>query len=223
MRTRLLLLLFLALPLSGAPRWIGWKVPTYGKQHMTFGDGITCSSGEVLVALRMEGDRVERVRLFDPVCQPELDGLKVELRPMTPEASLDFLAAHVDDAADAQHIVTAMALHDHPNVVPKLIDLERHDQHREVRRQAIFWLGQRAGEKAAAELRRAVDEDPDREVREHAVFAISQLPRDRAVPMLIELVKTHRSPAVRKRAMFWLAQTEDPRGLALIEEILLKR
>ena len=105
--------------------------------------------------------------------------------------------------------------------VPELIDLARHGDHA-VRREAVFWLGQRAGEKAAAELKRIATDDEDDDIRERAVFAISQLPRERAVPMLIDLVKTHKSAAVRKRAMFWLAQTDDPRAIALIEEILAR-
>ncbi len=218
MRT-LLLLLLTAVPLFGAPRWIGWTVPTHG-DHTIVNNGVVCTSHQFLVALRMEGDRIERVRLFDPQCEPDLDGLNVEIRQLTPEASLQFLSSHLANADDAEQVITAIALHDHPDVVPKLIALARNDPRREVRRHSLFWLGQRAGEKAAGELRRAVDDDPDEEVREHAVFAISQLPREKAVPMLIELVKTHKSRRVRERAMFWLAQTEDPRALDLIEEIL---
>jgi hypothetical protein len=215
MRT-LLLLLLTAWPVFGAPRWIGWTVPTHG-DHTVVTDGVVCTSHEFLLALRMENDRIERVRLLNPKCHPGLDGLDVEIRQMTPEASLEFLSAHLAGADDVNQLITAIALHDHPNVVPKLIALARNDPRREVRRQSLFWLGQRAGEKAAGELRRAVDDDPDEEVREHAVFAISQLPRDKAVPMLIELVKTHKSRRVRERAMFWLAQTDDPRALELIE------
>lgn len=219
MRTRLLLLLFLALPLSAAERWIGWKVPSYGTRTTIIG-GAHCSSRELLLAVRVDGERIERLRLFDPVCQPGLDGLTVEMRSMTPEASLDYLTARLRDARDPGKIVTAIALHEHPNVIPKLIALARHDERREVRRKSLFWLGQRAGDKAAAELRRAVDEDPDDDVRQHAVFAIAQLPRERAVPLLADLARTHKSRRVRERALFWLAQTEDPRALEVIEEIL---
>jgi hypothetical protein len=216
---RLLLTLFIAVPMF-ASNWIAWRVPSRNSVHV---NGNYCSSGQLLLAARMDKAVVEDIRFFDPVCNPDFDGLKLEMREMTPEASIDFLVSHLRGAEDPEELVTAIALHEHEKVVPTLIPLARNDENSRVRRQAIFWLGQKAGSKAAAELRRAVDEDPNDEVREHAVFAISQLPNDRAVPMLIDLVKTHKSRRVRERAMFWLAQTEDPRALDLIESILVQR
>ena len=216
MIARLLLVLFIAAPAFA--NWAAWRIPSRSDVHVN--GGHYCSSGQLILAVRLDGDAVEDVRFFDPVCNPDFDGLKLEMRTMTPEASIDFLVSHLRTADDPEELVTAIALHEHDKVVPTLIPLARSDKSTEVRRQAIFWLGQKAGVKAAAELRRAVDDDPNESVKEHAVFAISQLPQDRAVPMLIELVKTHKSRRVRERAMFWLAQTEDPRALDLIESIL---
>ncbi|HEX8618814.1 MAG TPA: HEAT repeat domain-containing protein [Thermoanaerobaculia bacterium] len=217
------LALFVADPLLAAGQWIGWKIPTRGNSRITVNGNTYCSSsGQIVLAARMSGENVEELRFFDPVCDRGFDGLTIEMRTMTAEASIDWLAAHIATADDEKEIVTAIALHEHEKVVPTLIPLARSNDNRDVRRQAIFWLGQKAGAKASEELRRSVDEDPDEEVRTHAVFAISQLPRDRAVPMLIELVKTNKSREVRKRAMFWLAQTDDPRALDLIESILTR-
>jgi hypothetical protein len=104
--------------------------------------------------------------------------------------------------------------------IPTLIDLARHDTSAGVRGQALFWLAQKAGQRAVATLGQAVSDDPNSEVRKRAVFAISQLPKDDAVPKLIELAKTHRDPEVRKQAMFWLGQTGDPRAIAFFESVL---
>jgi HEAT repeat protein len=220
--TRFLFALFVAMPMLAA-NWIGWNVPTRSSTRINYrGDNYCSSSGRLVLAARMEKDVVEDLRFFDPVCEPDFDGLAIDMRTMTPEASINWLVAHLPTADDEKELVTAIALHEDDKVVPTLIPLARTNPDRDVRRQAIFWLGQKAGTKAAGELRRAVDEDPDEEVRQHAVFAISQLPQDRSVPMLIELVKTHKSREVRKRAMFWLAQTDDPRALDLIESILVR-
>ena len=89
-----------------------------------------------------------------------------------------------------------------------------------MRGQALFWLAQKAGQRAVATLSQAASDDPNSEVRKRAVFAISQLPKDDAVPKLIELAKTHRDPEVRKQAMFWLGQTGDPRAIAFFESVL---
>jgi HEAT repeats len=104
--------------------------------------------------------------------------------------------------------------------IPTLIDLAKHDASSGVRGQALFWLAQKAGQRAVATLGQAVSDDPNSEVRKRAVFAISQLPKDDAVPKLIELAKTHRDPEVRKQAMFWLGQTGDPRAIAFFESVL---
>jgi hypothetical protein len=214
---RLLLVLFVAVPLL-ADNWIAWKIPT--RNNVRINGSRYCSSEQLLLALQMDKAVIEEVRFLDPVCEPDLDGLEPEMRTMTPEASIDFLVSHLRAAHDPDEVVTVIALHEHEKVVPALIPLARTDPSSDVRRQALFWLGQKAGQKAAGELRRAVDDDPDDRVKEHAVFAISQLPNDRAVPMLIELVKTHKSRRVRERALFWLSQTGDPRAIDLIESIL---
>lgn len=200
---------------------IAWKIRTEGVSICCCNErNITINRGDnrveyediILVASISNGE-ISKLRMVEPTC-PLTNTRFVE--NVTPEASLDFLLAHVDDDG---RVVSAIAMHEHPRTVPELSKLARHHERTKIRREAIFWLGQRAGEKAAGELRRAVDEDPEDAVREHAVFAISQLPRERSVPLLVELVR-HKRPAVRKKAVFWLAQTGDPRALAAIEEIL---
>jgi len=94
---------------------------------------------------------------------------------------------------------------------------------REVRKQAIFWLGQKAGQRSLDALSEKVnDSDADTEVQKQAVFAISQRPKDEAVPLLIKIARTHAKPAVRKQAIFWLGQTGDERALEFFKEILTK-
>lgn len=95
------------------------------------------------------------------------------------------------------------------------------DAGEKVRKSAIFWLSQAAGEKATEGLDSIVnDARGDREVRESAVFALSQRPDGEGVPALIRLAKQDRDPEIRKKAMFWLGQSKDPRAVALFEEIL---
>jgi hypothetical protein len=233
MRTLLAALLLIAAPafaqnplrdaVSRGATSVAWKIQTHGVYICCCNDrNLTINHGDsrieyeqIYLIARMEDGHIDKLRMVEPTCP--LTGTQL-VENVTPEASLDFLLGHLGDGDD--RVVSAIAMHDHPRVIPELSRLARNHERTKVRREAIFWLGQRAGEKAAGELRRAVDEDPEDEVREHAVFAISQLPRERAVPILIDLVKTHKRPAVRKRAMFWLAQTGDQRALDLIEEIL---
>jgi HEAT repeat protein len=107
-----------------------------------------------------------------------------------------------------------------PAAVDDLIRIAKSDTNTGVREQAIFWVGQKAGKKAVATLKDAVENDPQVAVKKKAVFALSQLPKDEAVPELLHVAQTNPDPAVRKDAIFWLGQTHDPRALAYFEQIL---
>jgi hypothetical protein len=136
-------------------------------------------------------------------------------------AIVERLARSDKDTAFREHLTFVLSLTgDHG--IDTLIDLARSDASSGVRGQALFWLGQKAGEKAISTLGHAVDADPDHDVRLKAVFAISQLPKDQSVPKLIELARTHRDPEVRKQAMFWLGQTGDERAVEFFEAVLRK-
>ena len=114
---------------------------------------------------------------------------------------------------------------DSADIWPALMRVARNpDVPRDTRNQAVFWIGQAAGEKVTADLGAlVVDDSVDREVREQAVFALSQRPRDQAIPALINVARTNRDPEIRKKALFWLGQSRDPRALDLFEELLTKR
>ena len=235
---------------SATPTWFAWSVPVKGVSICCNWNGNGRSGGccgrckldnnrgftinndddddigvsqmsEMLIVARVEQGKVRRVRLFNTECGLDGQGKTIELLTnASTESSIDFFVSQIRNADREGEMLAALSMHEHPRVVPSLIDLARHDPDREVRRHALFWLGQKAGSKVAGELRRAVDEDPDEDVKEHAVFAISQLPHDRSVPLLIDLVKTHKNRKVRERALFWLTQTGDERAIDLIESIL---
>jgi HEAT repeat protein len=104
-----------------------------------------------------------------------------------------------------------------------LIKVAEGESDRELRKQALFWLGQRAGKRSLEVLGNIVEKsDDDTEVQKQAVFAISQRPKDEAVPLLIKIARNHPKAAVRKQAMFWLGQTGDERALEFFKEILNK-
>jgi HEAT repeat protein len=75
-----------------------------------------------------------------------------------------------------------------------LVKVASEDPDRELKKQALFWLGQKAGKR----------------------------PKDEAVPLLIKVARTHPKAEVRKQAIFWLGQTGDERALEFFKEILTK-
>jgi HEAT repeat protein len=94
---------------------------------------------------------------------------------------------------------------------------------REIKKAAIFWLGQKAGERALKTLGdMATIGSDDTEIQKQAVFAISRRPADEAIPILIKIARTHPNARVRKQAVFWLGQTGDERAIEFFKELLSK-
>jgi hypothetical protein len=104
-----------------------------------------------------------------------------------------------------------------------LINIAGNDPDTECKKQALFWLGQRAGDRSLKVLGDVANSaDADTEVQKQAVFAISRRPKDEAIPLLIKIARTHPKAEVRKQALFWLGRSGDERALELFKEILTK-
>jgi len=124
----------------------------------------------------------------------------------------------------AERAILPIALADH-ETWPQLLTLARDGSRpRAVRKSAVFWLGQAAGDAAVEGLTDIVTgPEDDVEVKKSAIFALSQLRQGGGVEPLIQIARTHRDPRLRKQAIFWLGQSEDPRAIALFEELLTRR
>ena len=139
-------------------------------------------------------------------------------------ARLRSIFESVEDRELREHALTAAGIHaegreDAP-ATDFLIHVAETERDKELRRHAIFWLGQMAGKRSLGALERAVDDGVDDDVKTHVVFAISQRPKDEAVPALINIAKTNASLEVRKRAIFWLGQIDDERVVPFLKEVL---
>lgn len=138
-------------------------------------------------------------------------------------ATLRSLFAEVRTPDVREHVIVATAVHDERSssdeTIDFLIEVATKEADTELRRHALFWLGQKAGQRAFGALVDAVD-SPDEDVAEHAVFALSQRSKDEAIPILIEIARNHRSPSVRRKAVFWLGQIDDERVIAFLKELL---
>ena len=215
---------------SFADGWVGYQLPTDGDKHCycSYGDSINISddlhvaTSQVDVFFRVTNHQIDRVRLRSESCDLDAEGRPVTfLQGVDPATNVGFLDSLVREGNDdPKHALVALAIS--KGSTDALIDIARHHSSSSLRGKALFWVGRQAGEKAAATLKDAVDNDPEESVKAKAVFGISQLPDDQSVPMLIDLLKTHPSRAVRKKAAFWLSQKSDPRALAAFQEILTK-
>jgi HEAT repeat protein len=182
----------------------------------------------MLVLFRVEDKAVQKIRTFTPDCELDAGGRTLHwLEGVVPAESVALLANLVSRDEQKRDRVTkgalaAISMHRDPSADTTLVRLARQDSSAKVRGEAIFWVAQKAGQKAGAEITAAIEQDPDTEVKKRAVFALSQLPKDEGVPLLIQVAKSNKNPAVRKQAMFWLGQSGDQRALDFFAEVLGK-
>lgn len=173
-------------------------------------------SGEIAVLFRVVRGEVEKVSVYSTDCELDAGGLPfIWLTGVGTGES----AALLKELAPKGALV-ALALQGGKEAETALIELARAAQTGHRRGEALFWLAQRAGDKAVGVISRAIEDDPDTGVKKQAVFALSQLPKDEGVPKLIEVARSNRNPAVRKQAFFWLGQSNDPRAFHFLEETL---
>lgn len=185
-----------------------------------------CEFGPVRVALRVRGGRVTDVRTRVGGSWRDAAGV-TDLGAVSVRDATDYLLslAATAPAPVAKEAIFPAILADSVDVSPALLRIARDETRSgETRRQALFWLGQAAGDSVTAKLDTvASDVALDRDVREAAIFALSQRPNAEGLPALIRVARTNRDPELRRKALFWLSQADDPRVMELFEDILFGR
>ncbi len=222
---------------ASEPAWIGYEVPiAEGDRFICDWNGSGSRSTPTSVKLegpdalyvlfRLDERTVTRIRMFSEGCAIDAGGLPVGwITGVAAPQSVTLLSRFT--AADtprrvADGALAALSMHAEPSATTTLLGVAKSGGTSHLRGQALFWVAQRAGERAAPAIAEAIERDPDTEVKKKAIFALSQLPRDEGVPRLIDVAEHHSNAAVRRQAMFWLGQSRDPRALAFFERILLK-
>ena len=185
-----------------------------------------CQHGPARLVLEWHGGKLTRVDTYVGgrwrTPGPDVTDLGMVSAPAAAAFLLDLAPRVAGGVGD--DLIFPATLADSVEVWPTLIALARDAKTpRQVRKNAIFWLGQAAGDRAVKDLGDLVaDQNQDADVQKQAVFALSQLRDGAGVPSLLDIARTHANPQIRKTAMFWLSQSNDPRALALFEEILGK-
>lgn len=184
-----------------------------------------CDDGPVRVALGVRAGTVTSVRSY--VGGRWRTGASgADWGTVGARAAAEFLLtiARAASADFGEKAILPAVLADSVEVWPDLLALARDRSVRlAVRKRAVFWLGQAAGDRVTGSLDSLIQDPGEREIQEQAVFALSQRPAGEGVPALVRIARSHGDPAVRKKALFWLGQSDDPRAIALFEELLLRR
>ena len=170
---------------------------------------------QLIVLYRVENRQVGKVRSFSPECELDAGGLPfLWLEGVNPAQSIRLLSEIAKDTAGAARdqlrradaAISAIAMHADPAADPALEELLATNQPEQVRRQAVFWLGNARGQRGFEIVSRIVREDPSDKIREHAVFAMTQSKQPQALDVVVGVAHNDKSPRVRGQALFWLAQ-----------------
>ena len=94
--------------------------------------------------------------------------------------------------------------------VPALMDVAR-SGNEEVRKSAVFWLGQSDEPRARAVVRSVIDDEKETTaVRRSAIFAYGQQRNGSTVPELVTMYRGLSDPKLREHLIFVLSQREEP-------------
>jgi hypothetical protein len=170
---------------------------------------------DLVVLFRVESRQIGKIRTFTPDCTLDAGGLPfIWMTGVTPSESVRWLLAMAKVSSSSTHeemrrsdgATSALAMHADPSADQALEELVKSSQPEQVRRQAIFWLGNSRGQRGFEIVSRVVREDPSDKIREHAVFALTQNKDPRGLDVIASVAHNDKSPHVRGQALFWLAQ-----------------
>jgi hypothetical protein len=169
---------------------------------------------QLVVLYRVENHQVGKVRSFSPECGLDAGGLPfIWLTAVNSTESVKLLEGITKDTGAARDQIrraesaeSAIPMHADPAADQALEELLAPSQPEEVRRQAVFWLGNARGRRGFEAVSRIVREDPSDKLREHAIFALTQSKDPQALNVVAAVAHNDKSPRVRGQALFWLAQ-----------------
>ncbi len=183
-----------------------------------------CEPGPVRVAMDLSGGAPTAIRFYvGGKWGAAGDATDVGVVSASDAGAWFIKLAETGTGRAAKEAITVSTLADSSTVWPTLLRIAKDvNRERELRKSAVFWLGQAASDATAALNGLAEDESGDVEVRKSAVFALSQRPNGEGVPALLTIAKGKLDPRIRRQAIFWLGQSGDPRAVSYFEEVLAR-
>ena len=237
---------------GGQPVWISWTVPVVDGQGYTccwtrdWKPG-SCqleaknqswgSSGkdgrpqdpDLNVLVRVQNGQVSKVRSVSGSCPLNAGGVRlVRLEGVKPEESVRYLrdlarSDRSSKAEIAEDAVDSLGRHRNATALDALADFAASaGYHKDVREQALYWLGSTRGRAGYEVVARVLRDEKDDDLREEALFALSESPVPEAGETLVNAARADRSSEIRSEALFWLAESDHPRAAATILEAVAK-
>ncbi len=137
---------------------------------------------------------------------------------------LQELFHNLDKAPSMQEeLLPVMAIHESDDVLPFLKNLVFNNKNNELRKNAVFWIGQQDDADVLSILKKVAYEDESTKVRKQAVFAVQCVDTDDAISLLIHLAKKGEPYKIQKEAIFWLGQKASDRCTESLKEIVYSK
>jgi HEAT repeats len=181
-------------------------------------------SQRLVVLLRLENHEVMRVRIASEDCTLDAGSLRVVwLTNVKTDDSVQMLSGFVlggkferHGQSPAEEGLTAIALHGDVAADRVFATFTEASQPEELRKKAVFWLGEARGAAGLERLRAMVKSDPSVEVRSQIAFALSVSREPGALDEMIVMAREDQSSRVRGQALFWLAQKAGKKAVSAI-------
>ncbi|MDQ3070482.1 MAG: HEAT repeat domain-containing protein [Acidobacteriota bacterium] len=176
----------------------------------------------LLVMARIVEGKVERVRTFGDDCPIDAGGRTIRLvEGVAPDASVTWLSDYITSSLTAEprsagynNALSAIANTAGPSADAALARFADASQAANVRRQAVYYIGQSRGSAGFAKLKTMLARESTAEVRRTIIQAMSQSRQPEAVPELLAIAKNDPDPANRGEALTWLARNAGQKVVA---------
>lgn len=179
----------------------------------------------LLILLRVDDDRVERIRAYTDDCPIDAGSRTLYwIGEATTTESIRYLEQFIPSRASSrsrreeldEKAVSAIAWHNDSEGLEALKRIYQKSEDEKVRENLVFWIGQSGGEVGVRFLLEALRTDESDKVREQIIFAISQDESQSAIDVLIDIARHDPDSDLRGKALFWLSQkASDKAGEAL--------
>jgi HEAT repeats len=199
----------------------GSNITTSGKTGTIHLEG----SGQLVVLLRIESNKVLKIREASENCALDAGGLPfIWLTGVKPAESVAVLSGFVHQSTFEGHgeheigqgALSAIALHADPSADRAFESFVAPDQPEQLRKHASFWLGASRGKAGEQLLQKMAKSDPSTEVRSQVAFALSVSHEPEALNEMIRMAKEDQSAHVRGQALFWVAQKAGQKAMGAI-------
>jgi HEAT repeat protein len=168
-----------------------------------------CSRGPVRLVVTLRSGQIDHVRAYVGGRWRDTPNT-TDLGNVSTREAVDFLlgVANSGSGRGARESIFPTTLADSVNITQSLYDIARNESRdKEVRDQAVFWLGQQDDDRAVDLLENVLKSSRNSDIRDKAIFALSQHSSGKGFPILRQYAEDRNAPEdLRGKAIFWLGQ-----------------